>query len=190
MQILPGFENPSWILESGLWGCYLAIMCLRNLTLAYLCDFHRGFIFSIIKYYGTEDFRCGFCNSYGPCSWGPLDKAVHKRRGSRWLLNPLHHINDLGTPSRAPKSRGDGKGQQTLSICKSQAELSPSFITEQPKPQCNLFSVENLWPCSLSIVVISMNPKHILNSKYFAWCPQEREFPQMGPSMYFVWGIL
>lgn len=145
-----------------------------------------GFIFNVAQCLSCREL----CNSCGLWCRGYLDRTGSRRSRSCWIHSPQHHFDGLGTPRRALKSRSDGKGQQALSISKAWAKAQPFIhywgtgVTMQP------FSVEHSWPRPLSIVLISMKSKHIPRIRhFFACCPQEREFPQVGPNMYFVRGI-
>lgn len=119
-----------------------------------------------------------------------LNSTGCRRSRSCWNHSPRHHCSGLDTPKRALKSRSDGKGQQTLSISKGWAKAQPFIHYWATRVTMQPFSTENLWPPPLSIVLISMKLKHVLRIQhFFAPCPQEREFPQLGPNMYFVRGI-
>lgn len=123
-----------------------------------------------------KEFRHCFCNNCQLQHKGCLGKAGHRRTGSCQNHSPQHCCSGPGIPGRAKKLRSDGKGQQTLRISKAWAKTQPFIHYRTTRVTMQPFSVENLWPRPLSIVLISMKLKCVLRIKhFFAWCLQERE---------------
>lgn len=86
----------------------------------------RGFIFNIAECYGVEEFGHSFYDSHGLTTLqGLLGQGWPQEEWELPESQSQHCCNGLGTLRRAPTSRSNGKGQQTLSVSKAWAKAQP-----------------------------------------------------------------